>query len=140
MGRYEKNNFRQVKPRKRELHPVWRGIGCLIILVLPLMSYASAVIIVDYGISQRWPIPRELLGRPQLPEILFKLPSIAQIFYPVLGWINFYAYLAVGVIILVLLVGFLSFVYALMYRYVGPPQYSPIDAPPTGRKVKRYKR
>jgi hypothetical protein len=35
----------------------------------------------------------------------------------------------------------MSFVYALVYRFVGPPAYGPMDAPPPrGVRLKRYKR
>jgi len=53
---------------------------------------------------------------------------------------NLYAYIALSIIIMVILGGVLSFVYALIYRFVGPSKYGPTDAPPVKLKVTKKQR
>jgi hypothetical protein len=36
--------------------------------------------------------------------------------------------------------GLLSVVYSVLYRFVGPPRYGPLDVPQPQVKVGRYKR
>lgn len=97
------------------IHPVWQGIGCLMMVLIPVMSYAGAVLLVDANLQNRWvPVPQEFIGPPG---------------YPLL-------YMQLGVTVLVSMFGFLFFVmvYSIMYRMMGPPKYGPTDAPPVRRR------
>jgi hypothetical protein len=139
MSKY--NSFRQpLPPRSREPHPVWRGIGCFIVLLLPILSYAISVITVDYAIDQGVRLPAGLGGYPAMPDILFSVPGLVT----PLAWVenqpNLYAYLLVGFFFLVALAGVMALVYAFMYRVSGPSPYSEFDAPPQNIKVKKYRR
>lgn len=138
MGRYE---IRQVVPKRRsEIHPVWRGIGFVIILIIPILAYAGADVLVRYGLENRWPIPYQLIGQPRLPSFIWKMPVLPQVLRPIFGWTNLYANLVVAIILIILLAGFFSFIYAMMYRVIGPPRYGPTDVPPPKIKTKPYKR
>jgi len=139
MGKYSKYT-RQIPPRSREAHPVWRGIGCILILIAPLLSFAGAALVVNYGLSQGWPIPPELLGHIKFPDWVWKIPFLASIAAPIASYNNLKAVLAFFVVVLVLLMGFYSTIYAFIYQGLGPPRYTAIDAPPSRRRTKRYKR
>jgi hypothetical protein len=134
---YERN----AKPiRRTEPHPVWRGIGCFIMLIVPALSLGFSTIMVEAALSMGVDLPPGLLGYPVMPEILFRVPGLVGI----LGWIqslnNLYAIL-VGAFVLILVLGtIMSVVYAFIYRLVGPPRYNEFDAPPTGARVRKYKR
>ncbi len=106
-----------VRPQKRpwSIHPVWQGIGCLMMVLIPIISYAAAVILVDANIQNRWvPIPPEFIGPPGRPLLYSQL----------------------GVTVLLSMFGFIIFVifYTILYRVTGPPRLGPTDAPPIRRR------
>ena len=116
MGKFTKFST-VVEPKKRpwKIHPIWRGIGCVIIILIPIISYAGSVLLVDANLKNRWlPIPREFIG-PAGMEML---------------------YIQIGVTILLILSGyiFIVFLYSILYRSLGPPQKGPLDAPPVRRR------
>lgn len=133
---YEK----KAPPRRTEPHPVWRGIGCLIMLIVPALSLGISAILVQLAPSFGIQLPPGLLGRPLMPEILFQVPGLIGILNWIQGRNNLYAILVGTFAVAFLLAGVLALVYAILYRIVGPPRYSGIDAPPQSVKVKRYKR
>ena len=131
---------RQAPVRRNEPHPIWRGIGCLTMLLVPALSLGVSVILIQMAPSLGIQIPPGLLGRPLMPEIMFQVPGLVGI----LNWIqslnNLYAVLVLTFTITILLAGILALGYAFIYRIVGPPRYSGTDAPPPNIKVKKYKR
>lgn len=140
MSKY--GNVRTAAPPKsrREPHPVWRGIGCLMMLFLPVISYAISMLTVDEAMRQGIRLPEGLVMNPVMPEFLFRVPGLVDLLYWIQAQDHLYAYLLVAFFILVLLGGIFSFAYALLYRVVGPPAYSQFDAPPPKVKVKKYRR
>jgi len=131
---------RQLPARSKDPHPVWRGIGCLIMLLVPALSLGISVLLIEMALSLGIQLPPGLLGYPLMPNILFRVPGLV----PILNWIhsinNLYAILVGAFAIAIILASLLALGYAFLYRLVGPPRYSPIDAPPSRVKVKRYKR
>jgi len=120
MGKFTKySTVTEPKKRPWKIHPIWQGIGCLMIILIPIVSYAGAVILVDANLANHWfPIPRDLLGPPGNPLL----------------------YTQLGVTVLFSLFGFLVFVvaYSFVYRFSGPSKYGPMDSPPIRvRKVKK---
>ena len=142
MGKY--NNNTTLRPSSigtsKAPHEIWRGIGCLMFILIPAMSIASASVMIEYGVENKWPIPYQLLGTAYLPEIFYSTPGLATIFGVISKVPNFYAIATTSLIFMMLLGGLISLIYATMYRAVGPARYGPTDAPPSGKKVKRYKR
>lgn len=97
------------------VHPVWRGIGCILLILVPIISFAGAKLLVQENIKQHWiDIPQEMLG---------------SISVPVVGRVLF-ADLAVWIILIVIGFGILTVVYALFYRLLGPSRYGPLESPP----------
>jgi len=115
----------QSKSRPWQVHPIWRGIGCVLLVVMPVMAYAGAVLLVEANRRENW------------------LPLAPALMQPIrLPWIGIIPHLIATLLtaLVLLLVGFavLMAVYALVYRFAGPPQYGPLDAPPeTWRKKRR---
>ena len=139
MSKY--GSFRKaVPPKSYEPHPIWRGIGCFIMLILPVLSYVISVLTIDYGIKQGIRLPDGLAGYPVMPEVLFRVPGLVNMLFWIQGQNNLYAYLLVAFFILVLSGGVLALIYAVMYRISGPSPYSQFDAPPQNIKVKKYRR
>jgi hypothetical protein len=131
---------RRTPPRPQGPHPIWRGIGCLMILIVPLISYLLALMTVQIAVKQNWPMPLELMGYPSMPRTLWGISSLAPVWAFIEGQQDLYAVLGIAFVYIVVLGAFLSLGYALVYRFVGPPRYSPLDAPPPRISVRRYKR
>lgn len=130
MGKYQRQ---QMKPPERpyEIHPAWRGIGCLLAIIAPFVAFAAAHIVVDLNIANHWlAVPREMNNVVKVPEFL-KLP-IKTIEH-------FYADLLVTVLLLLLGFAAVMVIYAIMYSMVAPKR-SPLDAPPIRQRPYQTKR
>lgn len=140
MSKYRSSSTKVVKERSKQPHFLWRGIGCLMMIIIPAMAIALAYETVNYGLNNSWPIPYQLLGTPRYPDLFYQSSGMMTILAPITAIRHFYAYAVVSFLYMVLLSGVLSVLYAFVYRLVGPPRYSPLDAPPPKIKVKPYKR
>lgn len=141
MGRYTSYQKKTESVKRDEVHPVMRGIGCILLVLVPILAYGTAVYIVDYGIRRGWPIPLAWLGMVDIPPLLLKLGGLAVIWRFLQAQNNLVANLVVAFLITVVIFGILAILYGFLYRLFGPPQYGPTDVPPIrGRKIKRYKR
>ena len=105
------------KPRPWRVHPIWRGIGCILIILIPVFSYAVSVLFFEANAKNAWiAVPYNLAVPPQVPF---------------LSTINFfYAKLILTVILMIALYGLLSVFYAFLFQATRPPKYGPQDAPP----------
>jgi hypothetical protein len=125
MGRFNKNMSQErSKPRPWQIHPVWQGIGCLLVVIVPVMSFISAYLINRENFKQGWvSLPPEMLKS-------FIIPNLGSIY-------------VVDIILTLLIIflgfGLLSVIYSIIYRLIGPPRYSPLDAQPPRAWKKRWK-
>jgi len=122
MGKFSNYSSAVRQPKARwKIHPIWQGIGCIMMVIIPLVSYAGAVILVEANNKNFWvPFPKEFYGPAGNP----------------------YLYAEIGVTVLLSMFGYLFIVicYTIVYRFVGPPRYGPTDAPPPKRtRSKRIK-
>jgi hypothetical protein len=125
MGRYRSYTRQEVKEKPWEVHPIWRGFGCILIILIPIMSYAAAVIVVRENLVNNWVnLPAELTG---------------SFVIPYLGARVFFADIAATLLFMFIGYGILVLIYSVMYRIVGPSRYGPLDSPPIKRKPKRRK-
>ena len=138
MGRY-RDTVRELSPQKERIHPIWRGIGCAILVLVPILSFAMAELLMPYLLDHGW-VPRQLLFTPQVPIWLWYAPPIAQATQFLFGQYAIFATLLLTLVFIILLGGIFSLVYAFMYRAVAPSRYGPMDAPPPKVKIKKYKR
>jgi len=140
MTRYSVNRRGGPATKKEPIHVVWRGIGCLLMLIVPLMAWVLGQVTLGIGLRAGWPLPYQLLGYPQLPDALWGIPALWQI----LGFLARQQHLYMALVFTFLYIlgisGLLSFGYALLYRQIGPPRYGPLDLPQPQVKVGRYKR
>jgi hypothetical protein len=117
-----------------------RGIGCILLAIIPLVSYGSAVLLVNYGVKKGWPIPPDWLGTPTIYPLLLKLQGMRVVWDFLRAQTNLMANLFFAVAIAIVIFGVISILYGFLFKLMGPPQYGPNDAPPIRIKVKRYKR
>ncbi len=127
MPKYDKYSTRaRLEERPWKIHPIWRGIGCLMMVIIPVLAYAGSVILVQMNSKQKWlPMPRELMQTVELPVIG--------------GVENFYAVLILTVLLVIIGFGLLTIIYSLIYSAVGPPRLGPLDAPPVRESPKKRK-
>jgi hypothetical protein len=83
MSRYSVRQ-RQTVAEPPQTHAVWRGIGCLLVLIIPTISWVLAAATMQYGMEQGWPVPYQLLGYPVMPQALWQVPYLP----PVLAFIQ----------------------------------------------------
>jgi hypothetical protein len=121
MSKYD-NYWEQKKPKKdKGPHPIWMGIGFLLLIIIPGISWAASLILIDYDLKTgMYPITPNMIAPGADPLLYVKIFSTV----------------AISLLLFVLL----YVIYFLIYRFVGPKRYSPLDAPMGHYKVKRYKR
>jgi hypothetical protein len=140
MGKYSSVRRAPQKPRNRDVHPVMRGIGCIMIVVVPILAYGISVLLVNYGTAQGWPISPNLYGIPSIPPLLWRLQGLRPILQFIQAQNNLEAYLFFTIVITLVIGVLMSIIYGYMYSIFGPPKYGPQDEPPIRKKVKPYKR
>jgi len=132
---FSTQQFRSEKTERRwKINPIWRGIGCFLLLLIPIMAWFTAELFLDSG---QQIIQSDSLYRP----ITIKFINIAEI-DKIIADINTYfdSNNLVGgqffftIIFSVIGYGFLAFIYAVLYRVIGPPRYGPFDVPPNVMK------
>ena len=138
MGRY-RDTIKEVDQIERQPHPIWRGIGCLMIIIVPILSFAAASLSMPFFLN-RGLVPNQLLFTPQVPDWLWYAPVLAQIIQFLFGRFAIFATLLLTFVYSVILGGIFSLMYATMYRAVAPSRYGAMDAPPPRVKIKKYKR
>jgi hypothetical protein len=112
------------KPRPWKVHPIWRGIGCILMVVIPVLSYAIAGELVKANSANGWIyVPIQLFQPIPIP-ILRTVPH-----QPIV--------LIVTLLLMLLGFGVLVAIYSLIYRFTGPPTLGPLDAPPERRRPRR---
>jgi len=109
-------------------------------LLIPLISIAAGYETINYALNTGYPVPYQLLGTPTYPDLFYKSSGMMTILSPITAIRHFYAYAVAAIFYMVLLGGFTSLTYAIVYRMVGPSRYGPLDAPPSSVKAKPYKR
>ncbi len=123
------------KERLWNIHPIWRGIGFIWLLSLPVMACVGTLVLL-----RQTPLPSIL--REYFPESFYnriRLPILDWPFltFPIdlnmlIRWIPGYPFtiaeLFFFLAILFLGFGIMSIIYSFLYRMVAPVR-SPLDAP-----------
>jgi len=122
------------------VHPVMRGIGCIMIVAVPILAYGIAVLLVNYGAARGWLIPPGWLGQPTFHPLLWRLQGLNVVLNFLQTQNNLTANLVFAVAITVVIGGIMSMIYGYIYSIFGPPRYGPTDEPPPRVKPKPYKR
>jgi len=71
MGRYQQYQ-REVQELPPGVHPVWRGIGFLLMGIISVMAYAGANLLVEANKAQNWvEVPPAIQGGPSFAPDLY---------------------------------------------------------------------
>ena len=137
MGKYQR--YHQKPRAKPEIHPIWRGIGCVLIVLVPLMSYGLMLVttppILDTGL-----VPYQLQGVVHFPLWFYHYRIISSFAIFIDGFNNMWVSMIVFFVMLLILTAIISITYTILYQTVGPKRYTPLDAPPSKHKGKKYNR
>ena len=100
MGRIQYD--RDVQDKPTSVHPIWRGIGFLLLGVIALMSYAGANLLVEANKTNGWiSVPRDIQGGVRwAPDLYAEL--IVMFFLMMIGF------------------GVLTIVYSIIYKISRP--------------------
>ena len=100
--------------KKWDIHPVWRGIGVIMIVIIPLMSFTIATIVINE-------YPAVFL---QLPSVLTKQVDLGP--FGVVGF--FWGKIGLSVLLSVFLYSVMYIVYSIVYgAAAGNMRYGPTD-------------
>ena len=138
MGKYSRHAPDKVTKKDPSQTLAWRGIGCLLILIVPTISYFAALL--TLASPARDYIPPQLLDSQTFPPYLYSTPTLADIFTWLASIQDLYAIVLVTAMYTMVVGGLISWLYSVAYRMVNPKRYGPTDAPPPNVKVKKYKR
>ena len=123
MGRYQPSYSTKESSygKTPEVHPIWRGIGFALIILIPVLSYFAGLLLIDANkLNHYVSIPPDLMapkGDPYLYMKIILTVVISFVVYAVFMMITF-----------------------ISHRLFGPARYGPLDAPPIRRKIqKRWK-
>ncbi len=137
MPKYGARNKPEMPKVNREVHPVMRGIGCIMMVIVPIISYLASTVIVNY---LPIPLPPEMTRPIDIPGWMFNLNGLVPVFNYIESQPLLIAYIIFTVLIAVLLFTIMAIVYGFIYKAFGPSQYGPLDEPPIRKKVKKYSR
>ena len=137
MGKYSKYQRPSIK-RLREVHPIWRGIGCILIVLVPLMAYALATLLVPV-IGASGKLPYQLFTRVHFPDWVYRWPLLHGLGVFLGSIDNFWALLLLFLLIMPLLTGLFTLLYLIVYQRLVP-RFTMFDMPPLKYKTKKYKR
>lgn len=137
MGKYAK--FQRKSPVKRGLNPIWRGIGCILIVTVPLLAYWLMVLFSPLIIATG-KVPYQLLGSVHLPEWVFRVRILAGLALFITSINNLWMNIITFFVMVLILTAVASLLYSMVYALIGPARYTPQDAPPSKHKAKKYTR
>lgn len=140
MSKYKFADSKSPAPKRHEVHPIMRGISCIMMIIVPILSYIASDLLIGNGFG-RQVIPLAWYGRIEFPPLLIQLTGPLGDALRYIASINHLAAnLVLAVVIVVVVGGLMSVIYGYIYELAGPPKYGPTDVPPPRVKVKRYKR
>ncbi|KAA3647129.1 MAG: hypothetical protein DWQ07_06430 [Chloroflexi bacterium] len=111
--------------RPWRIHPVWRGIGFILILIIPVFSYAASDLTVEALVE------REILTLPPELRGSFELPVVGEIDFLL-------AKVAMTIVVIFALFALLAIFYSIMYMPMSDLGYSRMDVKPD--QYQKYKR
>lgn len=140
MGKYSSRVARKPSMPKRDtVNPYMRGIGCLLMLIVPVFAYGVGDLLAGQGFG--YPvIPREWYGNIQFPAIVYSSTTLAWVANRLSQIPHLPATLAIAVIVMIILGGILSVIFGWIYSLFAPSSYGPLDVPPPRVKTRKYKR
>jgi hypothetical protein len=130
----------RIKPKpKKELNPIWRGIGCILIVVVPLMAF-GLMLLVSPALIATGKVPYQLVGYVHFPLWAYRVMIVKNIALFIGSFKDLWLNIIIFWVMVLILTTVASLLYAWIYSLVGPARYTALDAPPPKHRGKNYKR
>jgi len=135
MGKYAQYRREPVSQQQKwTIHPIWRGIGCIILVILPIIAFAAADVFITWNQKAHLlPLPPEMYQRIGL--VAYTIPITNKLLSFNFGSLRLGDVLFT-IIWFLLGLGIFTLVYSVFYRFMAPPRYVGYDSPP----VKKYRK
>lgn len=119
MGKYTPYSAKKQPQAKPGPHPIWRGVGFALMVIIPIISYAAARLLLDANTTNHWfPLPTDLiLHKFKYPMLLIEIVTTL-------------------VFIFVLSAIFMLITF-LLNSLFGAPRYGPQDVPPVAYRRRK---
>ena len=118
---YQSTNQPKQVQEKNNVHPIWRAVGCFLIIVIPVIGFTGSLLLIDQNRQNHWmTVPQDFVAAGSDP----------------------YLYIKIGLTALISLVLYILFMLItfLINSAFGPRKYGPTDVPQQRYKGKDYKR
>lgn len=139
MGKYSPHIVKPPMPKRNRVNPYMQGIGCLLMLIVPVFAYGVGDLLAGQGFGSQV-LPREWYGYLTFPSWVYSLTGLNAILQFLARIPHLPATLAIAVIVMILVGGMLSVIFGWLYSLFAPSPYGPMDVPPPRVKTKKYKR
>jgi hypothetical protein len=136
MGRY--TTIQKPEEKHDEILPVWRGVGFVMMVLLPIMAYAGSRLLLQQNDAKGWfEIPKEIIISCPGPNLVDFAPvSFISVHIPCPAP-TLLAIILLTLAIWVVLFTIFQLITFIVFRLFGAPRYGPTDAPPITRKIRR---
>lgn len=112
MGKYSPYTTNVKGADKKQIHPIWRGIGFAMIILIPALAYGSTIWLLQENRNRGWvQIP---------PDLLIKAFPDQLILVKVIG----------AIIISLVLYALFNLISFIIISIFAPSRYGPYDVPP----------
>lgn len=117
MGKYSGRMVQEpLRDRNKQAHPIWRGVGLILMLLTPVIAFFGSIALVDANTKAGWvAIPSDLLAKGVGDPLL-------------------YIKIVVGLVIFMVVTVFFRLITFILYGALGPSRYGPLDVPPVTYK------
>lgn len=122
MGKYDSFSRQSKIEKPQGPHPIWRGIGFMFMILIPLLSFLIADVLIQENLLQEWfnfSIPADLYAKP------------GELLYPAGRFI--YAKLIITATLSFILFALFTFFTFAMNSMFGASRYGPYDMPPVSK-------
>ncbi len=133
----EKRDFAE---ERRQMHPAWRGLGFLLVVLMPVLAVSASIVFIETAIEKKWPIYWPLIGYAPMPQWVWNVPGLNSLAAKLAKIPNLLGYVVFSAIFLMVLYTLLSLFYSILYRSLGVGRYTPVDVKRPRVKTKRYRR
>ena len=121
-NKYYYENQQKKTLNRMEIHPIWRGIGFVFLIITPVIAYYCGIFLLEENGKNGWVnIPADVIAYGNSdPYIYIKIFLI--------------------IVFMVLLYGIYAFITFLIFSLFGPKRYGPYDVPNVSYRGKKHSR
>lgn len=127
MSRYKFVEQKKQEKPSVKIHPIWRGVGFVMMVVIPIISYAAAEVLIAQNMKSNWfPWPYDLMAKPG--DLLYTGDPLLYL-----------KIISTLVFIFIFYSIFMLVTFAVNSIF-GVSRYGPYDVPPINAKVRKKAR